>query len=558
MPIFQEDKQNKKIQDIRKREEEDLARILSSKYGLGYADLSTISINTDALRILDEVKARELRVAIFDKLGRKIKVAVKSPSDFRVQELLKKLEETGYSVSAYMVSNASIEKALSRYADLSFAIKTEAGVLDISDKDLSESVEEFKNLEDIQSALEIIKNSDKTHKVSKFFETIIASAVAVGSSDIHIEPEEDQVRIRYRFDGILNDIIDIDSQMFDKIISRIKLIGGLKLNIKAEAQDGRFSIKALGKDIEIRLSTIPGSFGESVVMRILDPDAISVKMKDLGMREDVYRILEKEIKKPNGLILNTGPTGSGKTTTLYAFLKEVHNPNIKIITIENPVEYKLEGIVQTQTDRKRDYTFAKGLRAILRQDPDVIMVGEIRDEETAEVAADASLTGHLVLSTLHTNTAAGSFPRLVSLGLNPKTFGSFINAVMAQRLVRKLCVYCREEIEIDQKHKEIIKKQLDNVPNIDIKDEGKVFKAVGCDKCNHTGYKGRIGIFEVILINDNIDKIIRENGSEREIRKEIKKEGMLSIVQDGILKVLDGVTSFEELERVVDIEDFID
>ena len=292
-------------------------------------------------------------------------------------------------------------------------------------------------------------------------------------------------------------------------------------------------------------------------MRVLNPDSISVTLEDLGIHPRLLKIILHELSKPNGMLLNTGPTGSGKTTTLYAFLRKVHTPDVKIITIENPIEYHLPGIVQTQTDDKKNYGFAEGLRAAMRQDPDIIMVGEIRDNETAEIAVNSALTGHLVFSTLHTNSAAGTFPRLIDLGVNPKVLSSSINLAMAQRLVRKLCPFCKKQIEPD----ELTQKKIDTVlATINDKtyleglDSKKIFQSVGCEKCNFIGYKGRIGVYEAILMNEEIEQVVKENPSEREINKAANDQNILTISQDGIIKILQGITTVSELERVVDIE----
>ena len=329
----------------------------------------------------------------------------------------------------------------------------------------------------------------------------------------------------------------------------------MKLNSKS-AQDGRFSIKIDTREIEVRTSTIPGAYNDSIVMRVLNPDSISVPLEELGIHPRLLKKIEHELQKPNGMILNTGPTGSGKTTCLYAFLRKVHSPEVKIITIENPIEYHLPGIVQTQTDDKKEYTFASGLRSALRQDPDIIMVGEIRDAETAEIAINSALTGHLVFSTLHTNNAAGTFPRLIDLGVNPKILSSSINMAMAQRLVRKLCQFCKKEIVVDEVSKKVIDKILDDIIDktyLDGINRDKMWKSDGCDKCNFTGYKGRIGIYEAIFMDEAIEQIIKENPSEREIEKAALPQNVLNLTQDGVIKILQGVTTLSELGRVVDI-----
>jgi type II secretory ATPase GspE/PulE/Tfp pilus assembly ATPase PilB-like protein len=311
------------------------------------------------------------------------------------------------------------------------------------------------------------------------------------------------------------------------------------------------------EDIEVRTSVLPGAYNEAIVLRVLNPKSIAVPLEEIGIHPRLLAILDHEVTKPNGMILTTGPTGSGKTTTLYAFLKKVHSPEIKIITIENPIEYHIPGIVQTQVDVEKGYTFLEGLRSALRQDPDIIMVGEIRDRETAEIAINSSLTGHLVFSTLHTNNAAGAYPRLIDLGANPKVLTSSITVSMAQRLVRKLCTTCRRSLTLTGDEKKTVDEVLASIRDKSyikgIQTET-VWEYQGCEKCNFTGYKGRIGIFEAIVTDEEIEKVVRDNPSEREIKKAAEHQDLLSIRQDGVLKVLAGITSLSELKRVVDVD----
>ncbi len=386
----------------------------------------------------------------------------------------------------------------------------------------------------------------------------MAGAVATGVSDIHLEAEKEVGRLRFRIDGILQDILDFTPEQYRRILSRIKLLAGVKLNIAREAQDGRFTIKLQGTDVEVRASFLPSAYMEGIVLRILNPNAISVSMEELGMDDHLYEIMKEMIEKPNGLILTTGPTGSGKTTTLYAFLKKVRNPQIKIITIEDPIEYHLEGIAQTQVDNKgTGYRFADGLRAAMRQDPDVIMVGEIRDEETAGVAIDAALTGHLVFSTLHTNSAAGAIPRLIDLGVNPKVLGSALNIALAQRLVRKLCQFCKEAYTPAGKELETFDRFFTHLKELrpELLYPEYLYRPVGCDKCTLTGYKGRISVYEGILMDAKIEAVIRDNPGERDIRDAAQGQGILDMRQDSILKVIKGITSFEEVDRIVGLGD---
>lgn len=554
---FSEDKQRQKLEDLREREEEGLAEMMSSKYGLPYIDLSTSPINIDALRIIKEVEAREAEIAAFNIINKKISVGIISPNNSKTISVLESLKLRGYIPTVFMVSHQSLEKVWSRYKDLSYSLETKSGALDISNDDIQELTNKVKDIGDIKKSIEEILAQKKSYRISRILEVLLAGAIAINASDIHLEPEEKDVRLRFRLDGVLNDILAFDQSTFNLLLSRIKLTSNLKLNVKGKAQDGRFSIKLGDTEIEIRTSLLPGNYGESVVLRVLNPNAIGVPLEELGIQEDLLELLMKELKKPNGMILNTGPTGSGKTTTLYAFMKKIYSPGIKIITIENPIEYHLKGVVQTQTDESAGYTFLEGLRSALRQDPDVIMVGEIRDEETAEIAVNAALTGHLVFSTLHTNNAAGTFPRLIDLGVNPKVITSAVNIAMAQRLVRKLCTKCRKEVELTSKEKNLIKDTLSQIKNTKIVSdlEGKaVYGPVGCAECNFTGFKGRTGIYEAVLTDEEVEMVVKENPSEREIEKASKNQGILNMKQDGIIKILKGITSLDELGRVIDLD----
>ncbi|MBX4211151.1 GspE/PulE family protein [Candidatus Parcubacteria bacterium] len=552
---FNEEKQNQKVSELHKQEEENLAQTLSIKYGIDYIDLAPIPVSRDALRLIPEEHSREAKLAIFAITDKKMKIGVLSPQNPKTIEVVNELKERGYVPTLFMVSTQSLEKVWSRYKDLSFSFETKSGALDISNDQIMEFIHNVRSIEDTKKLIQDVLTLKKSARISRILEIVLAGALAINASDIHIEPEEDYVRLRYRLDGVLTDILNFDRETFSLLLSRMKLISGLKLNIKGTAQDGRFSIKIGDDDVEIRTSILPGAYDESVVLRVLNPNAISVPMEELGIPTKLLSVLLGVIKKPNGMILTTGPTGSGKTTTLYAFLKKIHTPEIKIITIENPIEYHLPGIVQTQTDQDKGYTFLEGLRSALRQDPDVIMVGEIRDSETAEIAINSALTGHLVFSTLHTNNAAGSFPRLIDLGVNPKILSSAVNIAIAQRLIRRLCPDCKKEIAPDEREKKIIEAVLAKTPEDEKKDISvdKMWKPVGCAKCNNTGYRGRIGIYEGILMDEEIEKIVTENPSEREINKAAEHQHILTLAEDGILKVLRGMTSLEELERVVDL-----
>ncbi len=556
MIVFDDEKQKKMSKELKDLDEENLARALSTKYSIPYADLTITPINVEALRIVDEAKAREALIAPFSVMARKVEMAVAAPNNQKTIDFIAELKQKGYEVDLHIVSMNSLESVWARYKDLSFSFETKAGALDISNEEINEILKNVRTLPDVKKLIEETLALKKSHRISKILEIILSGGLATNASDIHIEPEQSYVRLRYRLDGVLVDIVQFDTSTYSLILSRIKLLSGLKLNTKGNSQDGRFSIKIEKSDIEIRTSILPGAYNDSVVMRILNPESIGVPLEDLGISDALLEVIQKSLTKPNGMILTTGPTGSGKTTTLYAFLKKIHKPEVKIITIENPIEYHLPGIVQTQTDSEKGYTFLSGLRAALRQDPDVIMVGEIRDQETAEIAVNASLTGHLVFSTLHTNNAAGTYPRLIDLGVNPKILTSALSLSMAQRLVRKLCPDCREKIEINAMDKKTIDDILATIPDkTKIPSAWTIYKPVGCAKCNMTGYVGRIGVYEAIVTDEAIEKTVINNPSERDIRTAAAPQGIFTLQQDGILKVITGLTTIEELERVVDLDD---
>jgi type IV pilus assembly protein PilB len=555
--FLNEEKQEKRLQELRKKEEEDVIRILATRYGLNFIDLKPIPINTDALRLIPEELAREAKIAVFEKVGKKIQVAIFSPKNEKAIIILNKLEADGYKLQVNMATTASLEKAWDRYHDLSYAVNSTAGTFDISTDQVTEYMSKIKKITDVSLIIKEILNLKKAYKISKMMESMIAGALALSASDIHIEPEENYVKIRFRLDGVLINVFEFDTETYELLLSRIKLLSGMKLNIKNTAQDGRFSVKILNNDIEIRSSILPGAYNESVVMRLLNPKSIAVPIEELGIEDKTLTVLMEQIKRPNGMLLITGPTGSGKTTTLYAFMKKIHSPDIKIITIEDPIEYHLPGIVQTQVEEEKDYTFLSGLRSALRQDPDVIMVGEIRDGETASIAINSALTGHLVFSTLHTNTAAGAFPRLIDLGINPKIISSSINVAMAQRLVRKLCNNCKKEVVPNPKEKNFIDRTINSITDKTYTNNlqtDKVWQAVGCEDCHKTGYKGRIAITEVILMKKEIEEVIINNPSDRDIKIAAATQNLLDMKQDGILRILKGITSLEELGRVIDIE----
>jgi len=424
-------------------------------------------------------------------------------------------------------------------------LKKITGEVRISKAKIFEIEREAKNVPDYKEKIGEYLDSP----ITNLLEVILAGAIKLEASDIHIEPEKEKAKIRIRIDGILQDVLFFNLDVYKSLLSRIKLLSGIKLNIFDRPQDGRFSILMEELPIEVRASTLPAEYGESIVLRILNPKVL-IELEGLGLRKNLLELVRKEIKKPTGMIIVTGPTGCGKTTTLYAFLRKIKKPEIKIITIEDPIEYHLEGISQTQVAPKKGYDFASGLKSVMRQDPDVILVGEIRDLETVKTALQAALTGHLVFTTLHTNDAAGVVARLTSLGAKIANIGPALNMVVAQRLVRKVCQKCKKLEKPSPQELKKTKKELSSL-EIEIKKDVKIPKIVGCKDCNFTGHKGRVGIFEIFLIDDEIEKFILKNPSIADLREMAIKKGMTTMKQDGLMKVLEGITTIEEIERVM-------
>ena len=551
-----------KLKSIRRKEEEEEARKKAQEFGLPYLNLSTYFIDPSVVSIVPEEEAKKGNLAVIKKEGKRIYIAVKDPLNKNTREILDKLKEQGYYYNLVVVSSKSLRKAWSKYQE----IIPEASFIrqiQIDTSSIFQFQAEIKNLNGLKEKINELQSQPISY-TSKMLELILTGGLQTLASDIHFEREKNRTLLRYRIDGILYDVTYLSLENYKMLLSRIKLISGLLINITDVPQDGSFSIKLKDKFIDIRTSCIPGLYGENIVLRILNPDLIDLSFSELGLEKDMLKTMEKEIRKPNGMIVNTGPTGCGKTTTLYAFIKEINKPNIKIITLEDPIEYRLEGIVQTEVNREKGYTFLKGLRSILRHDPDVMLIGEIRDKTSAEVALHSALTGHLLFTTLHTNDAAGAIPRYIELGTKPSILASALNVVMAQRLVRKLCPYCKEQITPSSSQLEKIENAIKNIDKQKLKlilktsnpvsavKNGKIklYKAKGCKKCSKIGYKGRIGIFEMFVKDEEIEKLISQSPSHIQIFELARKKGMRTMYEDGILKVLQGITTIEEVERV--------
>jgi len=543
------EKLTEKMDEIRIKEKERNAEKLAKAKGLSYVNLVGFAITPEALSLIPREAAEKLRTICFLHLEREIRIATTNPDNPEVTELVKETKEKYLAnTELYLVSEHSMDTALKIYDSLPKVIKVDRGV-EISEEEFEQISQEIKTFQELDEKL-------KGQSITKIVTMVIAAAVQSRVSDIHIEAEEEDIKIRFRIDGILHTVAKLEKTLWKKMISRIKLLSGLKINIEDKPQDGRFSIFLKDEKIDVRVSCLPTNYGESVVMRLLMSGLIGIKFEDLGLVGRSFEQLKRETERPNGMIVTTGPTGSGKTTTLYAILNKLNDGKTKIITVEDPIEYQLEGINQSQVDASKDYTFAKGLKSIVRQDPDVVMVGEIRDLETAEIAIQAALTGHLVLSTIHTNSAAGAIPRFMSMGAKGFLLAPATNAMIGQRLVRRICENCKEEAQLTPEQLERATKILQSINKPDREfdlNNLKFYQGKGCEKCNQLKYKGRVGIYEIMTMNPEIEKLILAHQvSEYQIQEIATANGMITMVQDGILKALEGLTSLEEVFRVAE------
>ncbi len=540
-----------KMQGIKAKDSEREAQNKASLIGFPYISLKGFPISQDTLTVFSEEKSNSLKAICFYRTYYNIKIGAVDPQNQAlIVEAEKISKENHAKVEIYLISQPSFDFAFKLYKGVPKLRKFITGV-EINENDISRYEKDIKTFRDLADMLKEVSITD-------MLTLILAAAIKARSSDVHIEAEEKDIKVRFRIDGILHDTAELDQKIWPQVISRIKLVAGLKINVADRPQDGRFTIFLTEEKIDVRVSCLPTAYGESVVMRLLMSSIVGVNFEDLGLRGKAFEDLKMEILKPNGMIITTGPTGSGKTTTLYGILNKLNGPSSKIITIEDPIEYKLKGINQSQIDYSKNYTFANGLRSILRQDPDIVMVGEIRDLETAEIAINAALTGHLVISTLHTNDAAGSIPRLLSMNVKPFLLAPAINAMIGQRLVRKICQNCKTEFELDNKSLSRVMEILSEVPeksgtkiSRDEIKKLKFYKGKGCEECQGLGYKGRVGIFEIMTINKEVERLIL-NGqvSEYDMREISARNGMITMIQDGLLKAADGITSIEEVFRV--------
>jgi type IV pilus assembly protein PilB len=541
------------------------------KNGLAYVDLALVSIDPSDALLLSEAEARSLGAGIFRFDQGLMLAGTTHPSD-EVQSCLATLaEEKGAKLKLFLISEASFDKILEAYRKRILVERLDQMRVELHGSDLENFNQNFGEL------IELSRSGERM-ATTKAMEIILAGATKLGSSDIHIETSEEEARLRFRVDGELQDIGKLPLALYKLILSRIKLLAKMKLNVRDRAQDGHFEMHTDNERTDIRVSIIPAQFGENINMRLLHGADAFVDVQNLGMRKSVLEAVLHQAEKPNGLILNTGPTGSGKTTTLYGLLNHINDATKKIITVEDPIEYRLPGIVQTEVTEKESvshqvaggmvtgaesgYSFADALRAVVRQDPDVILVGEIRDGETASTAMNASLTGHLVFSTLHTNDAPASITRFRELGVSSSLMASAVNIFIAQRLVRTLCQKCKQNYEPAESTKKAFLEILSRIPKTvrePIPTEVTTLtRSVGCGECHFTGYQGRVAVYEVFAVGENMAKLLNQNPSEVAIRQLAKEEGMLTLIEDGVLKCLEGITTLAEVVRHTGTEESLE
>ncbi|MDP3741114.1 MAG: GspE/PulE family protein [bacterium] len=531
--------------DLNRKFEERKTSRQANLTGFPYFDLTGFPIDEMTLSLIPKEQAEAIKAIPFFREGPAVRIGVVDPTDKTLASFLSELEKKKYQIEIYLISETSFHNALQQYRKVLTVSPAIQHELTISTGE--EVLNRLKGLP---------QEGEKLNEItaSEFVDLIIGAAVTMRSSDIHLEPEKKDIKIRFRVDGVLQDMIVLPVNLIHMLMSRLKLLSGLKLNVSTP-QDGRFAVKWGSRNLDMRVSALPSTHGESIVMRILGIQDVGFEIEKLGLKGRALEAVHGELKKPNGMILTTGPTGSGKTTTLYGFLNFLNRPGVKIVTLEDPVEYQLEGIIQTPVGKNSGMDFAQGLRSILRQDPDIVMIGEIRDFQTAETAAQAALTGHVVLSTLHTNDAAGAIPRLLDLGVKPVTLAPALTCLIAQRLLRRICDDCKESyqpVHEELQRVKIILSQISPKSGIKIPEILKFYRSRGCKECHNLGYKGRTGVFEVFVVNDSIQDLIYKQASTHEIKKAALDQGMLTMQQDGMLKAIEGLTDLSEVWRVTE------
>lgn len=518
---------------------QDLTAAKAVLLNIPYVVLSEAPSSPDALNLITKnlVETYSAIPLNYDKKKNEVSVAMVDPLNLEAIEFLEK--RTGARVKAMIASEEDVKKAVAERYGIGLTTEVSAALKEAAPEAEAKVI-------DISKLGEVIREAP----IAKIVSTILEFAMRARASDIHLEPQEDKTRIRYRIDGILHEKLVLPKSVHDALVSRIKILAGMKIDEKRTPQDGRFNFRNNGDEVDLRVSSLPTVHGEKIVMRLLKKSGGVPSLPELGLRGKALANLEDAILKPHGIVIICGPTGSGKTTTLYAILSKINTPRVNIVTLEDPVEYQIVGVNQVQINPVAGLTFASGLRSFLRQDPNIILVGEIRDTETADLAIQASLTGHLVFSTLHTNSAAGTLPRLLDMHAEPFLLASSISAIVGQRICRKICQACRQEYNPSPEVTADIKNVLGKLLPPEKANGFKLYKGAGCPECNNTGYLGRIGIFEVLPVTEKVGRLILERSTAGDIEKQAVVEGMIVMKQDGYLKVLEGTTTIEEVLRV--------
>ncbi|MBP6944709.1 type II/IV secretion system protein [Patescibacteria group bacterium] len=537
---------------IELKEKERKTQEMASLKGLPFISLHQFPIAPEAIALISRVEANAAKIISFYAQGNDVRVGIVAQTPETEAVIARLSKEQHAEISPYLISEASFKEA-ERLYDILPDIKEVIYGYRIEEKDLAKYEQEITNFKILQERITQVSITD-------VMTLVVGAGLRSSASDIHVEAEEDDINVRFRIDGILHDAARMPAASWKQVIARLKLLAGVKINVEQVPQDGRITIYLSDEKIDIRASFLPTAYGESVVLRILRPKSIALEFDKLGIRGLAAERLAREIERPNGMIITTGPTGSGKTTTLYAILKKLNSSEVKIITLEDPIEYKLKGINQSQIEHEKNYDFAKGLRSILRQDPDVVMVGEIRDLETAEISIQAALTGHLVVSTIHTNSAAGAIPRFLSMGVKPFLLAPALNAVIGQRLIRRLCEKCKVPATLTPSQLREVTETLRTIPassreQVDMNKLAFMGPGKGCEACNNMGYKGRVGMYEIFTMSKGIEEaILAANVSEYKIADIAVQEGMVTMAQDGLIKALQGLTSIEEVLAAANID----
>jgi len=542
------------LEEHRLVSEEEIAKTKSDIFSLPYAEIYGLAVDKEVLKILPRELAETYQMVVFGKEDNIIKVAMLNPGDFKAQEVVEFISKPrNLKVKYFIVTLSGLKNILSQYGGLA------ADVEEVVEAVSGEEGSPLLTIGEDTAQIEVGKEgaaSLSSAPVSKLVSSVFKYGIDNRASDIHIEPLGDQTRVRYRIDGALRTRALLPGNLHSAIISRIKVMANLKLDETRIPQDGRIRLVIMGRKIDFRISTLPLLDKEKIVMRILDPAQKIYTLEDLGFWGRGSEVIKRNLLKPHGMFLVTGPTGSGKTTTLYAVLKILNKQDVNVVTLEDPIEYYMEGINQSQVKPDIGYSFASGLRSLLRQDPNIMMVGEIRDNETAGLAIHAALTGHIVLSTLHTNDAFGAIPRLIDMKIEPFLISSSLNIILSQRLVRKICEYCKEEVAVDDSVQQTIETVIRKIPNLNIDEyrdkatgKFKLYHGKGCIHCNKEGYKGRSAIFEVLEVTEELRNIIHRGSDQDEIKKEFFRQQMIDLVSDGYIKAVRGITTLEEVLR---------